>query len=235
LLPPWARDGGGAAVAARLRDPAQRARIKTFSSILSASGDWERVVPLDNDLFPEYARRSLAEIGRLRGQHPQDAALVMLERGADDLSRPMVIIHCISEAQQQECFAHPLCMPGSEATTMAPDGVLGGSVFHGAYSWASWFWRFMVRQTRALTPQDAIHRLTGLPTRTLGLTDRGVLRIGARADIAIFAADGFAERATTFEPNQLAAGMHHVVVNGRLALRDGALTGERPGQVIRRN
>jgi N-acyl-D-amino-acid deacylase len=235
LLPPWAREGGPVAVAARLRDPVQRARIKMFSSILSAGRNWERVVLLDNVLFAQYARRSLAEIGRLRGQDPHDAALDMLEYGAGDLSSPMVIIHCLTEAQQRECFAHPLCMPGSDATTLAPDGVLSGSVFHGAYSWAAWFWRFMVRQTRALTPHEAVHRLTGLPARTIGLVDRGVLRIGARADIAIFAPDEFSERATTFEPNQLAAGMRHVVVNGRLALRDGALTGERPGHVIRRN
>ena len=70
----------------------------------------------------------------------------------------------------------------------------------------------------------------------MGLADRGeILRVGARADIAAFAANEFAERATTFEPNQLAVGMRHVVVNGRLAVRDGTLTGERPGEVIRRN
>ncbi len=235
LLPGWAREGGGAAIAARLGNAETRERIKSFSSILSASGDWERLVLLDNPQFPEYARRSLAEIGRLRGQHPHDAALDMLRDGADDLSRPMVIIHCHTEEQQRECFSHPLCMPGSDATTMAPDGALAGSVFHGAYSWAAWYWRFMVRQSRALTPEDAIHRLTGLPARTLGLSDRGVVRPGARADIAAFDPEEFGERATTFEPNQLATGMHHVIVNGQIALRDGALTGERPGQVIRRH
>jgi N-acyl-D-amino-acid deacylase len=146
----------------------------------------------------------------------------------------MVIIHCNTEEQQKECFSHPLCMPGSDATTMAPDGPLAGSVFHGAYSWAAWYWRFMVRQTRTLTPEDAIHRLTGLPARTLGLSDRGEIRVGARADLAAFDGEFFGERATTFEPNQLAVGMRHVVVNGRVALRDGALTGERPGEVIRR-
>jgi N-acyl-D-amino-acid deacylase len=235
LLPPWAREGSGAAIAARLGDAETRERIKAFSSILSAGGDWERLVLLDNPRFPEYARRSLAEIGRLRGQHPHDAALDMLRLGADDLSQPMVIIHCLTEEQQRECFAHPLCMPGSDATTLAPDGALAGSVFHGAYSWAAWFWRFMVRQTRALTPEDAIHRLTGLPARTLGLSDRGVIRVGARADLAAFGPEEFGERATTFEPNQLAVGMRHVIVNGRVALRDGTLTGERPGQVIRRH
>jgi N-acyl-D-amino-acid deacylase len=92
----------------------------------------------------------------------------------------------------------------------------------------------MVQQTRALTPEDAIHRLTAMPARTLGLAGRGTIQEGGHADIAIFAPTEFGERATTFEPNQLAAGMRHVIINGKLALRDGSLTGERPGQVLRR-
>jgi N-acyl-D-amino-acid deacylase len=234
LLPPWAREGSGRDIADRLHNAETRARIKDFRSILSASGDWERVVLLDNPLFPAYARHSLADIGRQRDQHPHDAALDLLAEGADDLSRPMVIIHCHTERQQREVFAHPLCMPGSDATTLAPDGPLASSVFHGAYSWASWFWRFMVRDARALTPEEAIFKLTGLPARTLNLIVRGTLAEGAAADIAVFSAEDFGERATTFEPNQLAAGMRHVVVNGKLALHDGALTADRAGQVIRR-
>ncbi len=235
LLPPWAREGGTRDIADRLRNAETRAAIKQFRSILSAGGDWERVVLLDNPLFPEYARRSLAEIGRQRGQDPHDAALDLLAEGANDLSRPMVIIHCHTERQQRETFAHPLCMPGSDATTLAPDGPLAASVFHGAYSWAAWFWRFMVRETRALTQEEAVFKLTGLPARTLNLTGRGMLAEGAAADIAVFSGDEFGERATTFEPNQLATGMHHVIVNGKLALRDGALTADRAGQVIRRS
>jgi len=119
-------------------------------------------------------------------------------------------------------------------TTLAPDRPLAGAVFHGAYSWAAWFFRFMVRKRRALGEVEAIHRLTGLPARVLGLADRGVLRLGARADIAVFDADDFGERATTFEPNLFAAGMRHVVVNGALAFADGALTGARADEVLRR-
>ncbi len=234
LLPPWARSGGARDIAGRLRDPESRAEIRRFRSILSASGDWNRVVLLDDPRFPDYARRTLAEIGSVRGQDAHDAALDLLAEAADDLSRPMVIIHCHTEAQQREVFAHPLCMPGSDATTLAPDGPLAGSVFHGAYSWAAWFWRFMVRETRALTQEQAVFKLTGLPARTLNLSDRGVLAEGAAADIAVFAPDSFGERATTFAPNQLASGMRHVVVNGIVVLRDGSLTGSRAGEVIRR-
>jgi N-acyl-D-amino-acid deacylase len=92
----------------------------------------------------------------------------------------------------------------------------------------------MVRDERLLAPAEAVHRLTGAPADRIGLTDRGVLRPGARADVAVFDPDRFAERGTVFEPNQLAEGMRHVLVNGVPALRDGARTGERAGLVLRR-
>ena len=234
LLPSWAREGTAGDIAARIADDATRARIRQFTSILSGGGDWERVVLLDNQIVPEWSRLSLAEIGRRMAKHPHDAALDIIAKGADDLTQAMVIIHYLTEERQRECFSHPLCVPGSDATTMAPDGPLAKSVFHGAYSWAAWYWRFMVRDQRALTPEDAIHRLTGQPAATLGLSDRGEIRVGARADLAAFDAATFGERATTFEPNQLAAGMRHVIVNGRIAVCDGALTGDRPGEVLRR-
>ena len=118
----------------------------------------------------------------------------------------MVIIHAYSEDQQREAFAHELCVPGSDATTLAPNGKLAESFFHGAYTWASWFWRFMVRDERLLSPEDAVFRLTGQPAERIGLSDRGVLREGARADVAVFDPQAFAERGTVFEPNLLADG-----------------------------
>ncbi len=92
----------------------------------------------------------------------------------------------------------------------------------------------MVRDERLLSPEEAVHRLTGQPAERIGLTDRGVLREGARADVAVFDPRAFAERGTVFEPNLLAEGMRHVIVNGVPTLRDGVLTGERAGMVLRR-
>ena len=94
-------------------------------------------------------------------------------------------------------------------------------MFHGAYTWAAWFWRALVREWRLLKPEEAVHRLTGMPAKILGLSDRGAIRVGARADIAVFSENEFGERGTMFEPNQLAHGMHHVVVNGVATLSNG--------------
>ena len=234
VVPPWALEGGAEAVAARLADLEARARMKEFESILSVGKNWRRVVLFDNARWPEYARQSIAEIAEARGQEPLDAAYDLLLGVSERTQELKVILHCYTDDEQRVVFSHPLCMPGSDATTMATDGPFAGEFFHGAYSWASWFYRFMVRETKALTPAEAVHRLSGFPARILNLSDRGAIRRGARADIAVFDPATFGERATTFEPNQLATGMAHVVVNGTLTLHEGALTGERGGQVLRR-
>ena len=208
-------------------------RARGFTSVVAAGG-WDRVVLLDTPVAPALSRRSLGEAARELGRDPHDLAFDVLRDAIGAPARPMVMIRAYAPAQQEAVFAHPGCMPGSDATTLAPDGPLAGAVFHGAYSWAAWFFRFMVRERRALGEAEAIHRLSGLPARVLGLADRGVLRSGARADIAVFDADAFGERATTFEPNLFAAGMRHVVVNGVLAFADGAFTGARTGEVLRR-
>ncbi|MFN8224624.1 MAG: amidohydrolase family protein [Gaiellales bacterium] len=234
VLPAWAVDAGPVRLAELLAEPDARAAIKGHRSILSAGNDWSRIMLLDNDVWPDYGRRDVAGIAAERGQEPLDTVLDLLAADTEHLHRLMALIHCHTEEQQREAFAHPLCMPGSDATTLAPDGRLATSVFHGAYTWASWFFRFMVRETQLLTAEEAVHRLTGRPAERLGLTDRGVLRVGAPADVAVFDPGVFSERGTAFEPNLLAAGMRHVVVNGVVTLRDGLETGDRAGAVLRR-
>ena len=80
---------------------------------------------------------------------------------------------------------------------------------------------------------EAIRRLTSLPARNLRLRDRGWIRVGGHADVVVFDPARIADRATYAAPHQFAAGVEHVVVNGQLALRDGRLTGARPGRFVR--
>jgi N-acyl-D-aspartate/D-glutamate deacylase len=229
IIPLWAQDD----LARHLRSAESRRRMREYKSIV-AGGGWERVVLLDHPKFPQYSRKSFGELARNEGRDAYDIAFDILLADLDQLNRAMVIIHAYTPDQQALMFSHPLCMPGSDATTLAPDGPLASSVFHGAYTWASWYFHFMVHERKLLSAAQAVQRLTQLPARRLGLTDRGQIAEGYRADIAVFDAQRFQATATTFEPNQLARGMRHVVVNGVLALRDGSLTGSRGGQVIRR-
>jgi len=233
LLPGWAIAGAPSDIAARLRDPTQREQMAAHPNLISGVGDWNRVLLVRSGVFPELDGLPIAEIARRWGKVPLDAAFDILLGEVDDILRPMVILKTYTEAMLRLAYAYPLCMVGSDATTLAPDGALAGEVFYGAYSWASWFYRRMVRETRLLTAEEAVARLAALPARTLGLSDRGVLQPQARADIVVFDPKRFGERATIDEPNLVAQGMVHVIVNGMPSMLNGRLTGQRGGMVIR--
>jgi N-acyl-D-aspartate/D-glutamate deacylase len=234
IVPPWASEGGPAALAQHLGSADSRRRMRQYQSIITGGG-WDRIVLLDHPKFPQYSRRSFGDLARASASG--DAFDIACEILAADIGAPvraMVIIHAYTPDQQAQIFGHGLCMPGSDATTLAPDGPLASSSFHGAYSWASWYFHFMVHERKLLSAAEAVHRLTGFPAQTLGLSDRGRIATGYCADLAVFEPTGFQATATTFEPNQLARGMRHVVVNGLVTLKDGQLTGARGGEVIRR-
>ncbi len=235
-LPPWALEGGPKAIAARLQDPAVRRELKTYRSHLRSlvRDDWRRILIFESRAYPEFSGKSLWEIGRQMGVEPLDAVYHLLLAEVDDIHRLMVMALTYRLEENRLAFEHPSCMVGSDATALATDGPLRNQSFHGAYTWASWFYRHFVRDTGTLRPEEAIRRLTSLPASRLGLKDRGIIQKGACADLAIFDPQTFSERGTTYEPNQTAAGMAHVIVNGVVTVRDGRLTRNRGGQVLRR-
>jgi N-acyl-D-aspartate/D-glutamate deacylase len=75
--------------------------------------------------------------------------------------------------------------------------------------------------------------MTGLPAAQLGLVDRGLLRPGMAADITVFDPATIEDRATFADPHHYAVGVVHLLVNGTVVILDGALTGARPGRVLR--
>ena len=145
----------------------------------------------------------------------------------------MIIAHTYRMEDIEISFEHPGCMVGSDAVSLALDGPLRGQSFHGAFSWAAWFLRHFVRDKNLLTLEEAIRRITSLPARRLGLTDRGMIRRGAWADLVVFDPQSFEEKATTFQPNQLATGVRHVLVNGAITMNNGERTDNRAGRVLR--
>lgn len=238
-LPPWVLAGDDATVARRLRDPAVRRELRHYPSIITAlaRGNWSHIVIFDSPAQPDLARLSLAEISQMKGLDPFETICELLQaelEGPQQSLHSLMVIALTYRAEDlRRAFQHPDCMIGSDATALAPDGPLAGSSFHGAYTWAAWFYRHFVRETAMLSPEEAVRRLTSLPASRLGLSNRGIIREGAWADLAIFDPGSFGERGTTFEPNQVAIGMRHVLVNGVVTLKDGILTGQRGGSVLR--
>ncbi len=232
-LPRWVVDGGPSLVRAVLRD--RRAELREHRSIVDSFGirGYGGVFIVDAPNTPEVAGRSVADLAG-PGRDPRDVIFDVLAAHAERVDGPMCIGWSYTVDQIAAAAAHPRCSPSSDATTFSPGGPIGHHVFHGAFTWAAWYLETVVRARQALTLEAAIHRLTGLPAGQIGLADRGAVRVGARADLAVF--DPTAMRATgSFEePNRLAEGMRHVLVNGAFAVENGQITGVRAGRALRR-
>lgn len=174
---------------------------------------------------PEWEGLNLVEIGELLGVSPRDAAdHVIIATGGTAL----VVIEMMSEDDVRTVLAHPQTMIGS-------DGVPAPGKPHPRL-WGT-FPRVLGRYARddgVLSFADAVRRMTSLPATTFGLTDRGVIREGAFADLVLLDPATVADRGTYADPEQPPAGVNTVVVNGTIIVRDGAHTGARPGRALRR-
>jgi N-acyl-D-aspartate/D-glutamate deacylase len=234
IVPPHALEGSPDEIRGRLADLTNRTAWRNHRNLISGVGDWSKVVLVRSAHRREFEGKSFLEIGLATGRDPYDAALDILAADADQLLTAMVILLTYDEDQLRQTYVAEDCMIGSDATALAPDGPLAGETFYGAYTWAAWFWRRMVRETATFSPAEAVRRMTSLPASVFGLSRRGRIAPGYHADIIAFESASFREAGTLLQPNRLAEGMRHVLVNGVPSLRDGTFTGRRGGRVIRK-
>jgi len=195
-LPSWVLEGDAARLRERLSDPAIRHRLAEHKSLITslALGGWDRLSLLTSARRPDLMGRSFAAMASERGTTPFDVVLDILLEEADNPYFPLCIAESYTEDQLRQAYEHPACMVTSDATALCTDGPLAVSVFHGAYTWVSWFFRRFVREEPTFAPEEAIRKLTSQPAERLGLADRGVLAPGQWADVAVFDPERFAER-----------------------------------------
>ncbi len=239
VLPSWALEGGSDALVARLRDPALRARLR--EEMLAqrpdwgASGDesgWQRVQIARARHSPELEGRRLGEIAAERGQDPFDLCFDLLIAAGGTVG---CVFFSMCEDDVQTVLRWPHTMIGSDASSLAPYGTLGGGRPHPrAYGTFPRVLGRYVRERQLLSWEEAIRKMTSLPAARLGLRDRGVLREGAWADLVVLDPATVADRATFEEPHRYPTGILHVFVNGVQTIRHGEHTGAAAGQVLRR-
>jgi N-acyl-D-aspartate/D-glutamate deacylase len=237
MLPPSASAVGTTELIRLLRNPAARAAFHDFREPIhkmGLMGEWERMSLFEARASPDLVGKDFAEIGRERGQHPLDGIMDILLEAGDDAPNVLFVGLVQTQKDLDLAFASDTCVPESDATTLAPDGPLAHQRFLGAYTWAAFFLRCIVRERAILGLEEGVRRLTSVPAQRVGLPERGVVAVGAWADITIFDPGGIADKGTVAEPNAFPVGIHHVFVNGGLAYSDGRFAEERSGQVIRR-
>jgi len=141
----------------------------------------------------------------------------------------------IDEHDMRKVLSSPFTMIGSDASAQAPYGLLGKAKPHPR-SYGT-FVRVLgkyVREEKLLTLAQAVRKMTSLPARKIGLWDRGLVRVGNWADLAIFDEDTVGDRATYVDPHQYPRGVRYVVVNGEVVIEEGRHTKRFPGKVLRR-
>jgi len=239
LLPPWVHEGGVAKLLPRLHDRQVRARIRQdiehgldgWWNPAHAAG-WAGVQLSRAAQHRTYQGMRLSDVAALRQQDPLDAALDILLAEEGNVG---VVLFMMDEAQVQAILQHPRVMIGSDAGATAPYGVLGAGHPHPrAYGTFPRILSTYVRQRRVLSLEEAIFRMTGLTAWRLGLSDRGLVRPGYKADVVLFDAQGIADLATYDRPHVYPEGIRWVLVNGQVILHDGERLPALPGRVLLR-
>ena len=241
FVPPWAHDGGDAALLKRLQNPADRARIRR--DMLSTKGDWDNewqeipgpeavlVSTVQNPALLPLQGKTLAQIAQLQHKDPIDALLDLL---IADKAYTGVAVFAMSEPDVELALKQPWTSVDNDSQGTSPDGPLGREHPHPrAYGTFPRIIRKFVREEHLLTLPEAIRKFSALPAQRMRLTDRGVLKEGMWADIVVFDPDSVRDLATFEHPNQLAVGMQYVLVNGVPVIAGGRMTGALPGRPLR--
>jgi N-acyl-D-aspartate/D-glutamate deacylase len=239
LLPPWVQVGGNEAMLARLALPETRARIEAELADHGLNNwgripSWDAVQVSISPNMPETAGRTVAALAGERGIDPIDEVCdhLIVDNGAT-----RVLIASISEDDIRTIVRSPTALVGSDGNCVADYGIVAQGMPHPRFYGT--FPRIIghyVGEERLLPLEQAIHKMTGATARALKLRDRGLLKEGWRADIAIFDPADFKDQASYAEPHRYPTGARTtVIVNGTVVVEDAKHTGALPGQVLRRS
>jgi N-acyl-D-amino-acid deacylase len=239
LLPAWVQAGGVEAMLARLGQREARERIR---SDIARDGlnNWGRIPSWDcvqisiSPNLPAYQGRTIGALAAEQGRDPIDMLCQYL---LDDKGATRVLVRSISEDDIADIVRSPTALVGSDGNCVATTGTVSQGMPHPRFYGT--FPRIIdryVREKAVLPLSAAIHKMTGATARALKLIDRGLLREGFRADIAIFDPGDFRDRATYEDPHQYPTGARtSVIVNGTLVVENATHTGALPGKVLRRD
>ncbi len=233
LFPPWALEGGRPEIIKRLQDAAQRAKIKATVveniKFDRGGGDPKNISIASCVWDPALAGKDLAEITRRRGLEPTienaaETAIFIVEKGG-----AQGIFHAIDEKDLERIIACPLTMIASDGEVP----IFGQAAPHPrSYGTFARVLAVYVHDKAVLTLEEAVRKMTSQPAWRLRLEDRGILRAGMKADLAIFDPARVRDKATFDKPHQYAEGFTMVVVNGQVIFENGSMTSARPGQIL---
>ena len=242
IIPPWAHDGGNEKMLERLRDSAQRARMKKdienglpnwYNHYTAVGKDWSAMLltSLSHPKNKAFTGKRMSELIAARGGDGVDVLFeVLLEENG---SVGTVYFHH-SEPDMQYALKQSFVSIGSDGSAMSPEGSRGSSFPHPrSYGTFPRLLGRYVRELKVLTLPEAVKKATSMNAEKISIPDRGLLKVGYWADVAIFDPNKVIDKATYMSPHQYPEGIPYVIVNGEVVLDNGKHTGAMPGKVIR--
>src|SRR5262245_949715 len=234
FFPVWAREGGPAKFAERLKDPAVRERIKRDTDFITWAkehGWWEGIVMgrAGSERNRKYEGMRISEIAKQRGDaDPADTCLALM---AEDGGRISGMFHTMSEDDVRLVMKQSWVAIASDGSAINLDAP--GVPHPRNYSTNVRVLGHYVRDEHVLTLEDAVRKMSSLPAQILGLRDRGQLREGFAADVMVFDPGKVGETNSFEKPKSYATGVRYVLVNGVAVIDKGEHTGAKPGVAIR--
>lgn len=240
-LPPWVREGGREALLKRLADPATRERAK--ADMAKDSTEWENqylgsggpegvmVGSVLSDALKKYEGKTIAAIAAEEKKDPRDTLIDLV---VADRANASCIISIMDEKDVRTALAHPLVAFGTDSPAKATDGPFSHEGSHPrGWGSAARILGHYVRDEKVLRLEEAIRKMTSFPAEAAGLSDRGLLKVGFPADLAVFDPKTVRDAATFESPNRYSEGFRYVAVNGVLVIDDGRMTGKKPGRALK--
>jgi len=239
-MPTWVQAGGYEEWRKRLQDPATRQRVitemrtqsDTWENLMMLAGGADRVllVGFKSDALKPLTGKTLAEVAKMRGVSPEDAAIDLV---IEDGTRVSTIYFLMSEDNLRKQIALPYVSFGSDADSSAPEGVFLKSSNHPrAYGNFTNLLGKYVRDEHVIPLAEAVRRLTSLPAQNLGIANRGLLAPDYFADVVVFDPNTIGAQSTYEKPMQFATGVVDVFINGTQVLQNGEHTGTKAGRVV---
>ena len=234
-IPAWAQDGGRPRMLERLRDPTQRERIKRElwrTALGDEAADGIQVIVAEDAVARPFIGKRISDVARELKRTPEEALLHLVESSEGTIG---VVRYLMNEDDVRLALSRPWISIGTDAPGQAIDGPFAGESAHPrAFGSMPRVLGHYAREVRLFPLEEAVRKMTSLPARRVRLFDRGLLRPGMFADIAVFDPDRVRDLATYEAPTRYPEGIEYVIVNGKIVLDGGTMTSERPGRFLRR-
>lgn len=228
LLPHEAQDGGKDALLTRLSDPTEEL-METITAQIAERGGAETILVADAARNPHFNNRFLSDVAAGLSLSPAETVVHLLRVTGASVR---AIYFCIDEIDMLTILPELYISVGTDAASSSYDPLVTKYVPHPR-NYATYPRYFSEVRKHGLLPlEDAVYKCTGLPASVMGLTDRGVLEPGRKADIVVFDPETFRDHSDYAESRVKPTGLSHVVINGKPVLRDGSVIERRAGRAL---